>query len=171
MKQMQMGLAGMARARASSQKGFTLIELMIVVAIIGILAAVAIPQYQDYVTRAKLSNAATFVNPIKTAIAQYSQENGALPNFAAANGAAAGWTSLGLSAAPTTPTTEVTSVSMAANGVITLTLAVPVTVSGTVTAAPTVTMTPTVGATSITWGNACTPTGSANMIKVFPGCT
>ncbi len=152
------------------QKGFTLIELMIVVAIIGILAAVAIPQYQDYVTRTKLSNAATFANPIKTAIAEYAQENGALPTFTAANGAAAGWTSLGLSGAPTT-TTEVSSVSMASGGILTLTLSVPVSVNGTVTSAPTVIMTPTVGPTSVTWGNACTPTGSANMIKEFPGCS
>ncbi|MBY0577563.1 MAG: prepilin-type N-terminal cleavage/methylation domain-containing protein [Burkholderiales bacterium] len=152
------------------QKGFTLIELMIVVAIIGILAAVAIPQYQDYVTRAKLAKAASFADPIKTAIGMYAQESGALPTFTAANGAASGWTSLGMSAAPTT-TTEVTSVSLAANGVLTLTLGVPVTVGGTTTTAPTVVMTPTLNATTVSWGNTCTPTGSANMIKVFPGCT
>jgi len=147
------------------QKGFTLIELMIVVAIIGILAAVAIPQYQDYVTRAKLSSAANFANPIKTAIAEYAQENGAT---ALAALAAADWTTIGLSATPTLPP-EVSAVTIT-GGTIAMTLTVPVTVNGTVTAAPTVSMAPTIGSTSVTWANTCTPTGSANMIKVFPGC-
>lgn len=56
------------------QKGFTLIELMIVVAIIGILAAIAIPQYQDYTARTQLSEAITLAGGLKTPIAEaYSQ--------------------------------------------------------------------------------------------------
>ncbi|WP_306441775.1 prepilin-type N-terminal cleavage/methylation domain-containing protein [Methyloversatilis sp. XJ19-49] len=58
------------------QQGFTLIELMIVVAIIGILAAIAIPQYQDYTVRAKVQSVLASISSIKTAVGVCIQENG-----------------------------------------------------------------------------------------------
>ncbi len=61
------------------QQGFTLIELMIVVAIIGILAAVAIPAYQDYTIRAQVSEGLSLAGGAKTAITEYINEHGTMP--------------------------------------------------------------------------------------------
>lgn len=92
------------------QKGFTLIELMIVVAIIGILAAVAIPAYQDYTMRARVTEGLNLASAAQLAVSETTISNNALP----ANQAATGYVS-------PAATPNVTSIGIGANGVITIT--------------------------------------------------
>ena len=93
------------------QKGFTLIELMIVIAIIGILAVVALPAYQDYTARAQVSEALTLAEGQKSAVTEYRSDRGAWPT----NNAMAG-------VASSISGKYVASVVVGANGAITATM-------------------------------------------------
>ncbi|MDO9053555.1 MAG: prepilin-type N-terminal cleavage/methylation domain-containing protein [Gallionella sp.] len=122
------------------QKGFTLIELMIVVAIIGILAAVAIPAYSDYTKKARFSEVVSLTGAYKTAVELCVQEQG-IAAAAAITGCTAG--SNGVPAAPAA-TANMASLSVTDAGVITAT--------ATATAgAYTFKITPAVAVGGITW--------------------
>jgi type IV pilus assembly protein PilA len=135
------------------QKGFTLIELMIVVAIIGILAAIAIPQYQDYTIKAKIANALTAAAPLKTAVSLCAQEAGGVLTTCDTTVPAGTVTSIPIFIA----TKEVASASVA-DGVITMTLGTGI---GSGVDGGNITMTPAVNATSIIWTNASGTSGTA----------
>jgi len=106
------------------QQGFTLIELMIVVAIIGILAAVALPAYQDYTVRAKVTEVILAASSGKTQVAEWFQTKGALPTAA--------------SLVIGTQTSKYVSAVAQAAGVVTATAAGDAKITGS-----TITMTPT----------------------------
>ena len=125
-----------------TQQGFTLIELMIVVAIIGILAAVALPAYQDYTVRAKMSEVVGYASSAKTAVAECLISQSGVATDCNTN------TKVGLSAAADITTDYVESVTVGANSVIT------VAIQGTNVTdldAASITLTPSYSASGIEW--------------------
>lgn len=130
------------------QSGFTLIELMIVVAIIGILAAVALPAYQDYTIKAKLGNAISSADSLKTAIGVCAQEAGGVLTGC----------DTGSGGVPVFNATNEVASAAVTDGVIVLTLGTGI---GTGVDGLAVTMTPTVGTTTTTWATTTTVTNAA----------
>ena len=123
-----------------TQSGFTLIELMIVVAIIGILASVALPAYQDYTVKAKVGAAISSSLPLKTAVGLCAQENGGVLDDCDTSS----------SGIPVFNATKEVASGLVTNGVIVLTLETGI---GTGVDGKTITFTPTVGTSTITWKN------------------
>ena len=77
-----------SRLAHKAQRGFTLIELMIVIAIIGILAAIAIPAYQNYLIRSQVTEGLSLADGYKTAVSEFYAQYGAFPSAITAAGAA-----------------------------------------------------------------------------------
>ena len=129
------------------QQGFTLIELMIVVAIIGILAAIAIPAYQDYTIRAQVSEGLNLAGGAKAAVSEYTMDRGRFPTD---NNLA------GISASGDISGKYVTQVAVA-SGVVTVTYGGD---AHALLTGNTLTLTPTTNAGSVEW--ACAGGGIAD---------
>ena len=139
----------MKNMKRNVQQGFTLIELMIVIAIVAILVALAVPAYQDYTIRAKVSECINGAAPIKLAVSEHQMTNGSFPST----------TELGITAS-TGATTECAATTYSA-GAITVT-------ASAANKGAAATLTPTADATTgdINW--ACSNGGTAATAKYLP---
>jgi len=133
------------------QQGFTLIELMIVVAIVGILAAIALPAYQDYTRRAKVTEGISLASGAKTAVTEYFSSTSTWPTTNASAGLASGIS-----------TDVVSSVSVGASGVITVTF------TSEVDSGESIILTPSSGSGAITW--ACSKSTNLDAALVPANC-
>ena len=143
----------------ATQEGFTLIELMIVVAIIGILAAIAIPAYQEYTVRAQITEGMNLASPIETGVAEYFANTGSFP---------ATLSNVGMSNSPTGK--YVSSVGLA-HGAITVVYGLQ---ANTVVAAKTLSLNPYTDANNdVIWvcGAHTAPTGASQPGSVTLGTT
>ena len=136
------------------QQGFTLIELMIVVAIIGILAAIAIPAYQDYTIRAQVSEGLNLAGGAKAAVTEYTQDRGAFPDSN---------TLAGISAATEIKGKYVASVQVGTNGVVTVKYGAG---AHSLINTKTIQLAPTTNAGSVEW--ACTSASGSIANKHLP---
>jgi len=137
-------LAQMETTQMKKQQGFTLIELMMVVAIIGILAAIAIPAYQDHTIRTQVSEGLSLSDGVKAAVTEFYQDQGGFP---------ADNVTAGIEAAVNITGKYVTGVAVAA-GVITVTYGRD---ADAKIAGATLTMTPLDNAGSVSWTCASAP--------------